>query len=62
MTNVTLYSDGAYSSRTKTGGYAYLLISGKTQKLNYGKIPEPTTNQRAELGNRRRRIRRTAAL
>jgi len=48
-TNVTLYSDGSYSTKNKVGGYAYLLISDKTQRLSYGQISEPTTCQRAEL-------------
>lgn len=48
--NITLYTDGAYSVKTKTGGYAYFLKSDKAEKLVHGQIKEgPISAPRMEL-------------
>jgi len=47
---VTIYTDGACVPNPGPGGWACILISGKHRKELSGYVPEPTTNNRCEMG------------
>lgn len=47
--NYTLITDGAYSSKTNTGGIGFVLLRNKKFVLSYSKSYKNTTNNQMEL-------------
>jgi len=47
---VTIYTDGACEPNPGPGGWACVLVSGKHRKELSGYVPNPTTNNRCEMG------------
>lgn len=50
MSNLTIYTDGAYSALRDQGGVGIVILEGEKKLLEYSNMYKRTTNNQMELG------------